>query len=210
MCRPMRTYTKRPWCFQKSSGSFWKSSGSFLKTSAPFHVEADGITPPQSGHSFFSLHPYILIKTHWLSNGWRWQYIPSSSFQPCFPSPFTICLQSTQCKLCTPTLLFSLPFFVGAAPYVCPGTVHFKLSELSGGHMGPPLQSMKALSKKFKSNSRFLRMKGGWKSGDGMSLHGRKPINRTFQRLMKGERKKRFGWYGSFIIKRFQPFLNKL
>jgi len=48
--------------------------------------------------------------------------------------------------------LFSLPFSVGADPCVCLITVHFKLS---GGHMGPPLQKMKALSKKLKSWKKF-------------------------------------------------------
>ena len=54
----------------------------------------------------------------------------------------------------------------------------------------------------------FLRMKGGWKGDDEVSTHCRNPINRVFQRLMKGERKKLSGWYGNFIIKMFQPFLN--
>ena len=35
-----------------------------------------------------------------------------------------------------------------------------------------------------------LRMKGGWKGGDTMFIHYRTPINRAFQRLMKGEREK--------------------
>ena len=54
----------------------------------------------------------------------------------------------------------------------------------------------------------FLRMKGGWKGDDEVSTHCRNPINRVFQRLMKGERKKLSGWYGNFIIKMFQSFLN--
>ena len=56
-------------CVKKTLMSF-KKIGKFLQTSPPFekspvcfYVRADGITFHQIGHSFFSVHPYILIKT---------------------------------------------------------------------------------------------------------------------------------------------------
>lgn len=77
-CSPMHIYV---WAYtyigtglchcmcQKTLMSF-KRSGSFLQTSPPFkkaryvfYVRADEITFHQIGHSFFSVHPYILIKT---------------------------------------------------------------------------------------------------------------------------------------------------
>ena len=55
--------SKRPWCLLKISGSFLQTSPPFEKSPVCFYVRADGITFHQIGHSFFSVHPYILIKT---------------------------------------------------------------------------------------------------------------------------------------------------
>ena len=38
--------------------------------------------------------------------------------------------------------------------------------------------------------TKVLRMKGGWDDNVGRFIHNRPPINRAFQRIMKGEKKK--------------------
>jgi len=51
-------------------------------------------------------------------------------------------------------------------------------------------KSLHKLPSAFILPEEVLRMKGGWKGGDTMFIHYRTPINRAFQRLMKGEREK--------------------
>ena len=91
---------KRPWCFQKRWWRFnkrlWcflKTSKSFFKSPACFYVMAGGILPSLSRSFLFfrsSLH-FSLNKR--IINRLRMTGLPSSSFHPCLPSPFTICLQ---------------------------------------------------------------------------------------------------------------------
>ena len=143
MCRPMPTYVffkniqltlnvaKRPLCFPKSSVCFLKSSLCFQKTSAPFkkagyvfYAVAGGIIPSLSRSSFFSLHPYILIKLHFYQTVKN----DNTSPHPPFGRAFHVLSQSAFSNSHSVTHLLSLPFSVGADPCVCPGTVHFKLS----------------------------------------------------------------------------------
>jgi len=55
--------------FLKKLGKFLEKLGKFFKNISTFSCRSRLNHPPQSDHSFFSLHPYITVKTHCLSNG---------------------------------------------------------------------------------------------------------------------------------------------
>ena len=86
-------FQKRWWCFNKRLWCFLKTSKSFFKSPACFYVMAGGILPSLSRSFLFfrsSLH-FSLNKR--IINRLRMTGLSSSSFHPCLPSPFTICLQ---------------------------------------------------------------------------------------------------------------------
>ena len=178
-------FQKRPWGFQKRLGGFLKTSPSFLKSSASFSWRGRWDYPlikpviPSS--------PFIL--SFWfIHTGYQLVKDDSTSPHPPFSRAFQVPSQPAFSN-CMSTHLFSPPVSVGADPCVCPRTVHFKLLGSLGGHMVRPYR--KVLSKKFKSQKEFYKWKEAERAVTECPFTTGSPINRAFQRLMKGGRKRK-------------------